>query len=49
MDMYTLLYLKWVTNKGPVYGAGNSAQCAVVAWMAGALGENGFCSMYMHG
>ena len=25
MDMYTLLYLKWVTNKDLLYGTGNSA------------------------
>ena len=28
MDMYTLLYLKWVTNKD-LYRTGNSAQCYV--------------------
>ena len=26
IDMYTLLYLKWITNKDLVYSAGNSAQ-----------------------
>ena len=25
MDRYTLLYLKWVTNKGLLYSTGNSA------------------------
>ena len=25
-DMYTLLYLKWITNKDLLYGPGNSAQ-----------------------
>ena len=25
-DMYTLLYLKWITNKGLLYSLGNSAQ-----------------------
>ena len=25
-DMYTLLYLKWITNKDLLYSAGNSAQ-----------------------
>ena len=24
-DMYTLLYLKWVTNKDPLYSTPNSA------------------------
>ena len=26
IDMYTLLYLKWITNKDPLYSIGNSAQ-----------------------
>ena len=25
-DMYTLLYLKWITNKDLLYSTGNSAQ-----------------------
>jgi len=32
MDMYTLLYLKWVTNKDLQYSTGNSAECYVAAW-----------------
>ena len=28
MDMYTLLYSKWITT-------GNSAQCYMAAWMGG--------------
>ena len=35
MDMYTLLCLKWITNKDLIYSTGNSAQCYVAAWMAG--------------
>ena len=31
MDMYTLLYLKWVTNKVLLYSTGKSAQCYVAA------------------
>ena len=27
MDMYTLLYLKWITNKDLLYSTGNSAEC----------------------
>ena len=27
MDMYTLLDLKWITNKDLLYSTGNSAQC----------------------
>ena len=35
MDMCTLLYLKWITNKDLLYSTGNSAQCYVVAWREG--------------
>ena len=30
MDMYTLLYLKWMTNKGLQYSTGNSAQYSII-------------------
>ena len=33
MDMYTLLYLKWTTNKELLWSTGSSAQCYVAAWM----------------
>ena len=33
IDMYTLLYLKWITNKDLLYSIGNSTQCCVAAWM----------------
>ena len=36
-DMYTLLYLKWITSKDLLYHTGNSAQWA--ARMGGDLGE----------
>ena len=36
MDMYTLLYLKWITNKDLLCSIWNSAKCYVAAWMAGA-------------
>ena len=26
IDLYTLLYLKWITNKELLYSAGNAAQ-----------------------
>ena len=29
MDMYTLLYFKWITNKDLLNSTGNSAQCYV--------------------
>ena len=35
MDMYTLLYLKQVTNKDLLYSTGNSAQYYVAAWIGG--------------
>ena len=31
MNMYTLLYLKWLTNKDLLYSTGNSAQFYVAA------------------
>ena len=38
MDIYTLLYLKWIINKDLLYSTGNSVQCYVAAWMGGELG-----------
>ena len=35
IDMYTLLYLKRITNEDLLYSTGNSAQCYVAAWMGG--------------
>ena len=35
---YTLLYLKWITNKDLLCSTGNSAQCPVAAWMEGEFG-----------
>ena len=36
MDMYTVPYLKRITNKDLLlYNIGNSAQCYVTAWMGG--------------
>ena len=43
MDMYTLLYIKWITNKDPLYSTENSAQCYVAAWRGG-----GFKEKWMH-
>ena len=39
IDMYTLLSIKWITNKVLVYSTGNSARCFVAAWRGGAFGE----------
>ena len=33
--IYTLLYLKWMTNKNLLYSKWNSAQCYEPAWMGG--------------
>ena len=44
MAMYTLLYLKWITNKDPLYGTRN---CSVLcgSWDGRGLGENGYTYM----
>ena len=39
IDRYTVLFLKWKTNKDLLYSAGNSAHCYVVAWVGGEFGE----------
>ena len=39
IGMYTLLYLKWITNKDLQYSTENSAQCYVAAWMRGECGR----------
>ena len=38
MDMYALLYLKWITNKDLLYTTGDSAQRYVGAQMGGESG-----------
>ena len=38
MDMYTLLYLKWITKKDLLYSTGNTAQFYVADWMGGWVG-----------
>ena len=35
MNMYTLLCLKWITNKDLLYSIRNSGQCYTVASMEG--------------
>ena len=39
MVKYTLLYLKWITNKNLLYSIWDSAQCYVPACMGGGLGR----------
>ena len=44
-DSYTLLYLKWITNKDSLC-TWSCAQCLVAAWLGGGLGrerESVFC------
>ena len=36
--MYTLLYLKWITNKALLYSTWNSTQYYAAAWMGGEFG-----------
>ena len=43
MDMYTLLYLKWITSKNLLYSTWNSALCYVAAWM-----RQGFEGEWIH-
>ena len=38
MDAYTLVYLKWMNNKDPLYSTWNSVQCYVAAWMGQEFG-----------
>ena len=46
LGVYTLLYLKWITNKALLYSTGNSAQWYVEVWMGGESGENRYIYMY---
>ena len=39
LDRYTLLCLKWKTNKDLLCSTWNPAQCCVAAWMGGESGE----------
>ena len=43
IDMCTLLYLMWITNKVLLYSTGNSAQCYTTAWMGGEFGGECVC------
>ena len=45
VDVYTLLYLKWITNKDILCSTWNSAQCHGAAWMGGGLAGEW---IYMH-
>ena len=48
MDMYTLLYLKWISNNGLLYTAHGTLPS--VMWQPGwegSLGENGYMCRYI--
>ena len=45
MDMYTLLYVKWIITKDLLYSTGYSAQCYVAASRGGGFEGNGYMSM----
>ena len=47
LDMYTLLYLKWIISKVLLYSTGNSAQYYVAAWMGGEFGRE-WIYMYIY-
>ena len=36
---YTLLYLKWITNKEVLYSTENSVRCYVAVWIEGEFGK----------
>ena len=35
MDVYTLLFLRWIINRVLLYSTWNSTQCYMAAWMRG--------------
>ena len=39
IDMYTLLYLQWETNKALWYSTVSSTQCYAATWMGGKFGR----------
>ena len=39
MNMYTLLYLKWINSEDLLYSTWNSAQCYSATWIGGEFGE----------
>ena len=44
MNMYALLYLKWIINKDLLYSTWNSAQYYMAAWLGRKFGRE-----YIHG
>ena len=48
IDMYILLYLKWITKKDLLYNTRNSAQCYVAAWMGREFGGEFVVQLLSH-
>ena len=50
MNIYILLYLKWITNKDLLYSTGNSAQYSVITlrFPGGRMGEGTVREFGMH-
>ena len=48
IDLYTLLYLKWITKKDLLYNTRNSAQCYVAAWMGREFGGEFVVQLLSH-
>ena len=46
IDIYTLLYIKLITNKDLLYSTGNSTQYSVMAYMGKQSKKNGYMYMY---
>ena len=44
MNMYALLYLKWIIIKDLLYSTWNSAQCYMATWLGRKFGRE-----YVHG
>ena len=45
IEIYTLLYLKWITNKDLLSSTGSSAACHVAAWMGGGCRGQGYVAV----
>ena len=48
MDMYTLLYSKWTTNKDLLYSTWKELCSTLCGSLDGSLGANGYVHMYVH-
>ena len=46
INMYTLLYLKWIANQGLLYSTGDSVHVMWPPGWEGSLGEKGYVKLY---